>query len=189
MALPIRVLFSTAACLIFANQSLLAHDPHDPMYNVALSPNFAQDQTIFMATNQLSIKMGVYVLMKSADGGVTWYVVQGMPNTAAVLVVAFSPAYATDQTIFAAGPGGLSETTNQGASWTSLSAEPLTDVAMSPNFATDNTLFILTTKKQIYKSKNRGQSWAPIPPPTTLTSSLSLIAVSPNFDVDHTLLL
>jgi photosystem II stability/assembly factor-like uncharacterized protein len=189
MALPIRVLFSTAACLILANQSLLAHDPHDPMYNVALSPNFAQDQTIFMATNQLSIKMGVYVLMKSTDGGVSWYVVQGMPNTAAILVVAFSPGYAADQTIFTAGPGGLSETTNQGAAWTSLSAEPLTDVALSPKFATDNTLFILTTKKQIYKSKNRGQSWAPIPPPTTLTSSLSLIAVSPNFDVDHTLLL
>jgi hypothetical protein len=156
---------------------------------VALSPNFAQDQTIFMATNQLSIKMGVYVLMKSTDGGVSWYVVQGMPNTAAILVVAFSPGYAADQTIFTAGPGGLSETTNQGAAWTSLSAEPLTDVALSPKFATDNTLFILTTKKQIYKSKNRGQSWAPIPPPTTLTSSLSLIAVSPNFDVDHTLLL
>ena len=61
------------------------------MYNVALSPNFAQDQTIFMATNQLSIKMGVYALMKSADGGVTWYVVQGMPSTAPIVVIAFSP--------------------------------------------------------------------------------------------------
>jgi photosystem II stability/assembly factor-like uncharacterized protein len=189
MALPIRVLFSTAACLILANHSLLAHDPHDPMYNVALSPNFAQDQTIFMATNQLSIKMGVYVLMKSTDGGVSWYVVQGMPSTAPILVVAFSPGYATDQTIFTAGNGGLAETTNQGASWTSLSAEALTDVALSPNFATDNTLFILTTKKQIFKSKNRGQSWASIPLPATLTSSLSLIAASPDFDNDHTLLL
>jgi photosystem II stability/assembly factor-like uncharacterized protein len=189
MALPIRVLFSTAACLILANQSLLAHDPHDPMYNVALSPNFAQDQTIFMATNQLSIKMGVYALMKSTDGGVTWYVVQGMPSTAPIVVIAFSPGYATDQTIFTAGNGGLSESTNQGSSWTLLSADALTDVALSPNFATDNTLFIVTTKKAIFKSKNRGQSWAPISPPTTLTSSLSMIAVSPNFANDHTLLL
>jgi photosystem II stability/assembly factor-like uncharacterized protein len=189
MALPIRVLFSTAACLILANQSLLAHDPHDPMYNVALSPNFAQDQTIFMATNQLSIKMGVYALMKSTDGGVTWYVVQGMPSTAPIVVIAFSPGYATDQTIFTAGNGGLSESTNQGSSWTLLSADALTDVALSPNFATDNTLFIVTTKKTIFKSKNRGQSWAPISPPTTLTSSLSMIAVSPNFANDHTLLL
>ena len=77
--MPTRFVFSTLACLILAHQSLLAHDPHDPMLYVALSPNFAQDQTIFTATNQLSIKMGVYALLKSTDGGVTWYVVQGMP--------------------------------------------------------------------------------------------------------------
>jgi photosystem II stability/assembly factor-like uncharacterized protein len=189
MALPLRVLFSSVACLILANQSLRAHDPHDPMLNVALSPNFAQDQTIFLATNQLSIKMGVYALMKSADGGVTWYVMQGLPSTALIAVVAFSPGYATDQTVFTAGNGGLFETTNQGTSWTSLSGEALTDVALSPNFATDDTLFIVTTKKQIYKSKNRGQSWAPIKAPSTLTSGLTVIAVSPNFANDHTLLL
>jgi photosystem II stability/assembly factor-like uncharacterized protein len=189
MALSIRVLFSIVACLILANQSLLAHDPHDPMLNVAMSPNFAQDQTIFMATNQLSIKMGVYALMKSADGGVTWYVIQGLPSSALIAVVAFSPGYAADQTVFTAGNGGLFETTNQGASWVSLSADALTDVALSPNFATDNTLFIVTTKKQIFKSKNRGQTWAPITPPTTLTSGLTIISVSPNFANDHTLLL
>jgi photosystem II stability/assembly factor-like uncharacterized protein len=189
MALPIRVLCCTAACLILTNQSLLAHDPHDPMFNVALSPNFAQDQTIFVATNQLSIKMGVYALIKSTDGGVTWSVVQGRPGTAPITVVAFSPGYATDQTIFTAGNGGLFMSTNQGTSWTTLSAEALTDVTLSPNFATDNTLFIVNTKKQIYKSKNRGQTWAPLTVPASLTAGLNLIAVSPNFDTDHTLLL
>jgi photosystem II stability/assembly factor-like uncharacterized protein len=189
MALPIRLLFTAVACLVFANQSLLAHDPHDPMFYVALSPNFAQDQTIFTATNQLSIKMGVYALLKSTDAGVNWSVVQGLPNNLIIAVVAFSPGYAVDQTMFTAGNGGLFESTNQGASWTLLTAEALTDVALSPNFATDNTLFIVTTKKQIYRSTNRGQSWTPIAPPFLLLSGLTLIAVSPTYAVDHTLLL
>ncbi len=154
-----------------------------------MSPNFAQDQTILVATNQLSIKMGIYALMKSTDGGVTWYVVQGLPSTFHPQVVAFSPAYASDQTIYTSGTGGLYKSTNQGVSWTTLTAVSLTDVSLSPNFATDNMLFIVTAQKQIYKSVNRGQTWAPITPPTGLTSGLTLITVSPNFVNDHTLLL
>src|SRR5579863_8701217 len=100
MASLAGVLFGTVACLISSNLSLLAHDPHDPMLAVAMSPNFAQDQTILVATNQLSIKMGIYALMKSTDGGVTWYVVQGLPSNFHPQVVAFSPAYASDQTIY-----------------------------------------------------------------------------------------
>ena len=70
-----------------------------------------------------------------------------------------------------------------------MTADALTDVALSPDLVTDNTLFIVTTKKQIYRSTNRGKSWTPISPPALLIAGLTLIAVSPNFAVDHTLLL
>ena len=135
-------------------------------------------------------KMGVYALLKSTDGGQTWYAVQGLPSTALIAVAAFSPAYATDQTIFTAGNGCLFVSTNQGASWSTLASEALTDVALSPLTSPPIIRFsIVTTKKQIFKSTNRGKKWSPILPPLLLTSGLTLIAVSPNFADDHTLLL
>jgi photosystem II stability/assembly factor-like uncharacterized protein len=168
---------------------LLAHDPHDPIFNVALSPNFAQDQTVFAATGELSIKMGVYALLKSTDAGVTWSVIQGLPANNLIVTVALSPAYGADRTFFAAGTGGLFVTTNQGGSWSLLTGQPLAAMALSPNFAIDNTLFIVTTQRKIFMSVNRGQTMTPVAAPSGLTAGLNAIAISPNYSSDKTLLL
>ena len=184
-----RALFSAAVCLLLAGQSLLAHDPHDPIITVAVSPNYAQDLTAFAATDYLSIKPGVYALLKSTDGGLTWSAVPGLPNVNKMLAVVFSPAYATDQTIYVAGAGGLYQTTNQGASWTLASSLALQDVALSPSFATDNTLFIVTAQMTVFKSTNRGQTFTQLTLPGSITSVLNVIAVSPNYDVDGTVVL
>jgi hypothetical protein len=156
-----RVLFSVAVWLALPGESLLAHDPHDPIVTVAVSPNFAQDSIVFAATDYLSIKLGVYALFKSTNGGVTWSAVAGLPNAKEMWTIAFSPAYAQDQTIFVAGLGGLYMTTNQGASWTLASNLALQNVALSPNFAADNTLFAITTSMTVFESTNRGQTFTP----------------------------
>jgi photosystem II stability/assembly factor-like uncharacterized protein len=185
-----RILFSVAVCLFLAGESLMAHDPHDPIITVAVSPNFAQDSTAFAATDYLSIKPGVYALLKSTNAGLTWSAVAGLPNVNQMNAVVFSPGYGTtDQTIYVAGLGGLYETTNQGTSWTLASKLPLQDVALSANFATDNTLFIVTIQMTVFKSTNRGQTFTQLTLPSTVTSLLNVIAVSPNYDVDGTLLL
>jgi photosystem II stability/assembly factor-like uncharacterized protein len=184
-----RALFGVAVCLALANGPLLAHDPHDPIVTVAVSPNFAQDSTAFAATDYLSIKLGVYALLESTDGGVTWWPVAGLPNVREMWAVVFSPAYSQDQTIFVAGYGGLYVTTNQGASWTLSSTLSLNSVALSPNFAVDNTLFIVTSQMAVFESTNRGQTFTQLTLPVSLTSAPTVIAVSPNFDVDGTLLL
>ena len=184
-----RVLSSVAVCLAVGGGSLMAHDPHDPIVTVALSPNYAQDSTAFAATDYLSIKLGVYALLKSTNGGVTWSAVPGLPNVRKMLAVAFSPAYSQDQTVFVAGSGGLYKTTNQGASWTLASSLALQNVALSPSFATDNTLFIVTAKMTVFISTNRGQTFTQLTLPGSITSALNVIAVSPNYDVDGTLLL
>jgi len=184
-----RVLFSVAVCLLLAGESLMAHDPHDPIITVAVSPNYAQDLTAFATTDVLSIKPGVYALLKSTNGGLTWSAVAGLPNVNQMLAVVFSPGYSQDQTVFVAGLGGLYQTTNQGTSWTLLSKMALQDVALSPNFATDNTMFIVTAQMTVFKSTNRGQAFTQLTSPSSLTSALNVIAVSPNYDVDGTLLL
>lgn len=189
MKLPARFCLSASACLILAGQVLMAHDPHDPIAAVAVSPNYAQDQTVLAATGLLSLKYGIYPLLKSTDGGVIWSVVQNMPNNSAILQVLFSPAYAQDKTIYVLGAGGLFRSTNQGASWTQYSKLSLINASISPNFAVDNTLFAVTTQHSVIKSTNRGQMFTAIAPPASLTGNLSAIAVSPNFAVDNTLLL
>jgi len=183
-----RVLSAVAVCLALG-QCLLAHDPHDPIVNVVASPNFAQDSTLFATTDYLSVKLGVYALLKSTNAGVTWSFVAGLPNVKEMWTVAFSPAYATDQTIFVAGLGGLYMTTNQGSTWTEASTLSLQNVALSPNFGTDNTLFIVTTSQTVYESTNRGQTFTQLGAPPGLTSALNVIAVSPEFDLAPVLVL
>src|SRR5579871_616828 len=88
--------FHAVACLIFASQALMAHDPHDPISAIAASPNFAQDQTIFAATEALTVKNGAYVLLKSTDGGASFTPVPNIQNCDMVRQIVFSPGYAQD---------------------------------------------------------------------------------------------
>jgi len=184
----IRALTVLTACLTLACGSLMAHDPHDPIEVVAISPNYAQDHTVLVATSQLTLKLGVILLLKSTDGGVNWTAV-GLPNNSNICSVVFSPAYGKDQTVFVAGAGGLFSSTDGANSWTSLSASFLVSLALSPNFANDNMLFVVTNQNKIYRSANRGKTLTLVSSPPLLTSPLRIIAVSPNFTVDYTLLL
>jgi len=184
-----RTLFTAAVCLALAGQSLMAHDPHDPIVTVVASPNFAQDSTLFATTDYLSVKLGVYALIKSTNGGVTWSFVAGLPNVKEMWTVAFSPTYGQDQTIFVAGLGGLYKSTNQGTTWTEASTLPLQSVAVSPNFITDSTLFIITTQMTVFESTDGGKTFTQLTLPASITSALNAIAVSPHFGADHTLLL
>ena len=48
----------------------LAHSPHDPIRALAVAP----DGTILIATGELTANPGIYLALKSTDGGVTWEV-------------------------------------------------------------------------------------------------------------------
>jgi len=186
----IRVLFCMIACVALAARCLMAHDPHDPIFTVAISPNYANDQTVFASTGDLSLKIDVVALFKSTDGGVTFSPVAGLPKDTTLLTIAFSPGYSQDQTIYIAGSqGGLFRSTDQGTSWSTLVGQSIEFVTLSPNFVNDNTLFVLTANKTILKSTNRGDTWTSVPAPASLTSGLHSMAVSPNYVADHTLLL
>jgi len=189
LPLKIRLFAVFAVGLTLAAGSLMAHDPHDPIQVVAISPNFAVDHTVLAATSTLTLKLGAIVLFKSTDGGVNWSIAPGLNTNTPIFAVAFSPAYDQDQTVFVAGSGGLFSSTDGANSWTKLSADQLVDLALSPNFANDNMLFVVTNKNKIFKSTNRGTTLKALASPASLTSLLSVIAVSPNFANDHTLLL
>ena len=129
-----RALCCIVTGLILAGQSLRAHQPHDPMVTVAASPNFANDHRVLAATDALSIKIGIFLVLKSTDGGATWAPVSGLPSNTRMAAIVFSPAYSQDQTIH--------RRTNQGTSWSLLNTAQLQSVALSPNFVTDGTLTV-----------------------------------------------
>jgi|HubBroStandDraft_1064217.scaffolds.fasta_scaffold04135_6 hypothetical protein len=153
--LPVRAFFGLTTCLLIAGSSLLAHDPHDPIAAVAISPNFAQDQTVLVATNGLTIKLGVIDLLKSTDGGVTWTVVQGLLNNDTVTAVIFSPAYAQDQTIFLAAGGGLSRSTNQGVTWTTLTTTAIAQIGRVAQQRTRDNRECLSTVAEQHANQDR----------------------------------
>ena len=185
MALQIRA----CAVLFFAAAALLAHDPHDPIQVVAISPNFAHDQTLLAASTGMTVKLGSILLFKSTDGGANWSPLPGLPGNSNIYSVAFSPAYAKDKTVLVAGDAGLYRSTDNATTWATLSTESFIDMALSPNFAKDNTLYVLTNNRKIFRSTNRGQKLGSISAPASLTGALSTLAVSPNLATDHTLLL
>src|SRR5579871_3010109 len=146
-------------------QALMAHDPHDPFQVVVTSPNYAQDQTVFAATNNLALKEGIYLLLKSTDGGNTWAPIENMPNNNQMLSIAFSSSWATDQTLFVGGVDGLFKTTDGGTSWQQLSKQGVESVALSPNYASDKTVFIATSKKTVLVSTNGGNKFSAVTAP------------------------
>lgn len=171
---------------------LAAHQPHDPMNVVAASPNFAQDQTLFVATNALTAPLPVaeYVPMVSTNGGFTFTVLPGLPNQP-VLSIGISPGYATDGTVFMAGPGGLWMSVNRGGSWAQVGGTTIATGAVSvvaaPNFTTSGIAFALTATG-VFGSSDHGNTWQALGALTGLSSSLTVAAISPNYGKDHTLL-
>jgi hypothetical protein len=78
---------------------------------IAISPHFAVDQTLFIATDSV----GIY---KSIDAGQNWNVAYDNLSFETLL---FSPNYATDRTIYAGeGSNGVYRSTDGGATWSQM---------------------------------------------------------------------
>src|SRR5579885_539246 len=184
----LAICISLAACLQILNSPIAsAHQPHDPIVAVAVSPNYAQDATLFVSTGYVSVSLASQILLKSTDGGLTWQALPNFPNFR-VLALAVSPAYASDHTLFAATlGGGLLESSEGGLHWTDI-ARPLgdniIDVALSPAFGSDHTIFALDEGGTIYTSNDAGASWTQLPSPSAPAITLAL---SPQYATDHTL--
>lgn len=179
--------------LAIAWQPLEAHQPHDPMSVVAVSPNYANDQTIFVATGAVTqpLPYGEYLPFVSTNGGLSYTAMPGLPNQQ-MLTMAVSPGYATDGTVFMGGVGGLWMSSNRGDSWAAVGGTALASnvqsVALSPNFTHDGVVFAATTTT-LLRSQNHGSTWKALTSPANLTSNISFVAVSSNYPNDRTIML
>lgn len=171
-------------------ESVRAHQPHDPITSVTVSPNFEYDKTIFIATAQTTINMDVYLTLRSTDGGITWDFML-LPNVQTV-AIAISPNFANDQTLFIGTLGkGAFRSHDGGISWqpcNGASGAWITQIVVSPDFANDHTLFVVTNDSMIYRSTECGDSWELVCNfQDYSTKAVKALVICPDYPQDHTL--
>ncbi len=124
---------------------------------LTISPNFAQDQTLFVATGE-----GIF---RSQDGGQSWESSTFGLLDLEVLCLACAPDFAQSQVLWAGtAQGGLFRSRNAGRSWRE-SGQGLPDSAVqclvaSPHFAANQTLWLGTETAGLYQSTDGGANWA-----------------------------
>lgn len=138
-----------------------------PVVSLALSPDFAQDQTVFASVWH----EGVYI---SRDAGNQWKRLDqgltrdrqaktlGRPSFSELCV---SQAFSSDQTLFLAGFDGLFRSEDAGTSWKQLSTiSPLNFVALSvaPNREGEDRLALVSHLWGALLSDDSGTSWRPV---------------------------
>ena len=153
---------------------------------LAISPNFAVDQTLFAGSNG----GGVF---KTTDGGATWVEVRNGLTNLTVYALGISPAFASDGLILAGtNYSGLFRSTDGGGSWAQLPS-PLNSgeiraIAFSPAFATDRTLYVSRgSTDALYRSTDGGATWTDIRA-NIGSVSVGAVALSPAFASDNTLI-
>jgi photosystem II stability/assembly factor-like uncharacterized protein len=106
----VTILIVTAV-LFFDVKDLCAHSPHDAIDAMAISPDYVEDQTIFIILSDQ--------LRKSTDGGSSWrQLVNGLDHKDILTAVEVSPGYSQDRTVFVSSKGhGIYRSEDEGHSW------------------------------------------------------------------------
>jgi photosystem II stability/assembly factor-like uncharacterized protein len=122
-----------------------------------VSPNFTYDGTLLAAT----MEDGVF---RSADRGSHWYPWNFGLLDLNILSMAISRDFADDETIFVGTESGIFRSTNGGRAWREVNFPPefapVLSLALSPDYAHDGTLFAGTESNGLFRSDDRGRTWA-----------------------------
>lgn len=158
---------------------------------LAVSPTFADDGVVFSGewlTSFRSTESGLGII-RSQDGGRNWHVAasgtEDVDYSSAVHDFAFSPAFAGDQTVFAATWGGLFKSPDGGDSWQWLEGAyygppgGYLAVAVAPDYASSEHV-LAGTWGNLLRSVDGGNSWAQVPD----IAGASDVAFSPAYSSD-----
>ncbi len=160
--------------------------PQRGVQEVVVSPDFAQDETLFAALSATDEGLGIW---KSTDGGLSWRMANRGLTDLAVNDLAVSPNFAVDQTLYATSRRhGLFRSIDGGETWERLTdrydisdtyPQPPGSVFVSPTYAKDQTVFV--AHEGLQRSIDGGETWGLVFP------EMSSLAFSPGFATDHIL--
>lgn len=128
-------------------------------YQLAVSPNYAADETLFVATGRS--------LHRSTDGGERWEQLTGPPSGSFnARRVALSPNFGRDNTVLVSTDNVVYRSTNGGDTWQSVLAPE--QEAANPDILTfapnGNTVYArLGYGSVLFVSEDAGQTWQPQP--------------------------
>jgi photosystem II stability/assembly factor-like uncharacterized protein len=156
---------------------------------VAVSPDYADDATVFAR----SYRQGLF---RSTDGGAHWTALgehyAGEPENRRLGTLALSPAYATDNTLWAGMSGldrsALLASTDGGDTWQELMRGGTEALALSPAFAKDGTAFAAFSGVGLLRTTDGGHTWEAANTGLLYeNATFTALALSPSFAQNRTL--
>ena len=159
-------------------------------YTIAVSPDYATDQTLYLGTREGHI-------LKSTNRGRDFSVISTFEDP--VIDIEISPNFTADQTLFVGIPSQVHKSVDGGVNWQRLSqgitlVEQLNDkkeemikIVISPNYASDQVAFV-GTAEGIFRTQNGGQRWQKLNQLPASNGYVEGLDISPNFSDDGTLI-
>jgi photosystem II stability/assembly factor-like uncharacterized protein len=146
---------------------------------LAASPDFIHDNTVFAGR------------ARSTDGGKTFSTIIDGSSSGEAFV--FSPAYASDHTMFYGdGSGSIFTSTSKGdhGTWTVLgnAGSNILALTISPLFASDQTFWASVSGQGVKRSTNGGANWSPLTNGLPGKEDGYTVALSPAYASNHLLL-
>jgi photosystem II stability/assembly factor-like uncharacterized protein len=151
---------------------------------LAISPNYAEDGTVLVAT-----AAGIF---RSHDRGMSWQAASFGLLDLDLLCVACSPDFADSEVAWAGTAlGGFFRSRNAGRAWresgTGLPESAINCLAVSPAFVEDRTLFVGTETAGVFRSTDAGTTWRPVGPELA-GQCVNCLSISPYFSDNQTIL-
>jgi len=137
-----------------------------PTTTIAISPNYADDQTVFAAVEGN--------VLRSTDGGDTWAYAELAEPAPLISVLGISPRFAEDGLLLAGTlDDGIIRSTNRSATWHRWNFGLLDPHIYALSFTFDGTI-LAGAESGIFRSTNGGRAWREVDFPMDLAPVISL---------------
>ena len=152
----VLIKFFSICFLLFLVSSVFAHEPHDDIYEVEISPTYSKDHTLFINVRNC--------LFKSEDGGKNWLrLVNGLDYKGFLRAIAISPQ--TKDILYLSSLGdGVYRSEDAGISWIKVNngfkALDINILLVAP-YSTEVVL-AADQNGRLYKTENAGKNWKEI---------------------------